>query len=165
MNTTVETPEWQQDMKDDIGENPARFLDQDIPVDADSPTSMFIARVRGIDRLEVVGAWLGAERRLAAEQDRQPRDHVINLPQQRRESLQENGERPKESRPHHRHELPERYQPHDRDVPPKDWYRIDEDGERVPWSKRPTGVSTSRRFNSSTNSEALATDGGEPRDG
>jgi len=163
MNPSGETPGWQQAMKADIGENPVRFLDREIPVDAESPTSMFIARVRGIDRLEVVGAWLGAERRLANEQGRQPRDHVIQLLQRRREYLQENGERPEEVPHPHRDELPERYQPHDRSLPDADveWVQRDMDGEvveRRPWSERATGVSKGRRFEAAQ--QAVATDGG-----
>ena len=93
MNPSGPTPDWQTKLKSDIGENPARFLDQHIPRNPDSPGSMFIARVRGIDHLEVIGAWQATERRLAAEQDREPRSHVMEILDQRRQHLLEHGER------------------------------------------------------------------------
>jgi hypothetical protein len=174
-------------MKDDIGENPVHFLDRDLPTHPNRVASdhglprMIQDRIDGIDRLEVIGAWRAAERQLRRgddiqalpdevdpddvdffEHDIEPgRRRVLNALDERKQYLLEHGERPREFRTYHRHELPERYQPHDRTVPPANWYWIDEDGERVPWSQRPTAVSTTRRFNSSTGSDAVATDGGE----
>jgi hypothetical protein len=92
VNASEETPAWQQKLKADVGENPARFLDRRIP-NPPPQNSMFRARLEGIDRLAVIGAWEAAERRLASEQDRRPRDHVLRLLEKRREYLQEHGER------------------------------------------------------------------------
>jgi hypothetical protein len=81
-------------MKDDIGENPARFLDRDLDEPNDETTDythrrMVRDRIRGIDKLAVVNAWIAVERRL----DRGPRDHIIRLLETRKSHLQEYGER------------------------------------------------------------------------
>lgn len=164
MNPIGETPAWQQKLKRDIGENPARFLDRPISVPPDR-NSMFRARLEGIDRLDVIGAWKATERRLATEQDRQPRQHVLDLLDDRREYLLEHGERPRDFSTQYPHELPERYQPQrrDRQVPPKEhyWVERDRDGEvveRRPWSERPTSHATTSRFERVT--QQAATDGG-----
>lgn len=156
--------EWERSLKAQIGENPARFLDREIPQIPESPTSMFRARLDGIDRLEVVGAWEAAERKLADERGREPRDHVMELLQQRREYLLEHGERPDDLRGEWPHELPDRYQPADRENPPKEVYVRTADGERVPYSRRPTRPSVGRSFSDldATDSK-VATDGGEQR--
>ena len=160
MNPGGELSKWERKLKEDIGENPARYLDQLIPKIPESPTSFFRARVDGIDRIEVIGAWLAAERKLATEQGRQPRQHVLDALEQRREWLLEHGERPEDLRTEWPHELPERYRPFDRDVPPKEAYVIKCDGERVPYSQRPTTASVGR---SSSTARKVATDGGDER--
>ena len=160
MNPSGETPDWQQKLKEDIGENPVRFLDHHIPKIPESPGSMFRARVEGIDCLEVVGAWQAAERKLAVKEDRQPREHVLQLLEARRDWLLEHGERPENLRTEWPHELPDRYQPFDREVPEKECYITKRDGERVPYSQRPTTAKVSRSFESSTTAEEVATDGG-----
>lgn len=163
MNSGGDVPEWQRRLKRKVGENPARFLDQRIPELPESPTSFFRARVDGIDRIEVVGAWIAAERKLATEQGRQPRQHVLDLLEQRRDVLQEHGERPERFRTEWPQDLPDRYNPtnRDRSVPPKDVTVEKADGEVVPWSERPTAASVGRSFDSMTTDAEVATDGGE----
>lgn len=192
MNPNGETPDWQQKMKDDIGENPVHFLDRDLPSHPNRAESdhglprMIQDRIDGIDRLEVIGAWRAAERQLRRGKDIQNlpddvdlddvdffeaglepgRKRVLNALDERKQFLQEHGERPEDYRTHHRHELPERFQPANRDLPEKDvyWVRYDEHGEEVerrPWSQRPTGVSSGRAFESMTSAGEVATDGGE----
>lgn len=77
-----------------IGEHPARYLDRKLMTGAESgdaePGEFVRARIRGIDRLDVIGAWIGVERRL----DRGPRPVVIRLLQERAQELEEIGERP-----------------------------------------------------------------------
>ena len=78
-------------VEDHIGENPARFLD--CPLFSGSPgSSPFLtkARIDGIDRFPVVNAWIAIERKL----ERGPRDRVIELLEDRKRELQQNGERP-----------------------------------------------------------------------
>lgn len=151
-------PDWQAKLKQDVGENLARFLDRKIS-NPPPRNSMFRARLEGIDRLDVVGAWEAAERRLAREQDREPRQHVMDLLNQRRKYLEEHGERPRELTTQWPHELPDRYRGgRDRHVPEKHVYVITDDGERVPYSERPTGVSAGRSFD---HDRAVATDGGD----
>ena len=94
MNTRGETPEWQRRLKAKLGENPARFLDHDLIERGNRHTDHTLqrlvrARIRGIDRLEVVNAWIAVERKL----DRGPRDRIINLLEQRKAFLEDHGER------------------------------------------------------------------------
>lgn len=91
-----------------IGEDPARYLDRD-------DLYMAKVRIRGIDFLEVVRAWIAVERRL----DRGPRPEVIGLLKEREAFLLEHGDRD------------ERIEPRaDRDVPPKDVVWTDPEGRR-----------------------------------
>lgn len=152
MNTGGETPAWQRRLKDQIGENPVRFLDQKIAEIPESPTSFFRARVEGIDRIEVVRAWQAAERRLASERGRQPRQHVLEILEQRAEWLEDHGERPADLLAEWPHELPDRYQSADRRVPEKEVH-VRTETERLPYRDRPTVASFP--------SHEVATDGGE----
>ena len=85
-------PPWRKRLQEDIGEDPGRFLDMDLFArDAAGSTGHLLrARIRGIDRLDVLRAWIAAERRL----DRGPREKVIELLEEREAELQEIGERP-----------------------------------------------------------------------
>lgn len=104
-------------LKDDIGEDPARFLDRDLfehgqvrleernhaewdqsrqrlvrNQDVSAPGEMIRDRIRGIDKLAVASAWLAIERRL----DRTPeggRDVVVGLLEDRIDELEAKGER------------------------------------------------------------------------
>ena len=94
MNTRGETPEWQRRLKQKLGENPARFLDHDLVEYGNRHTDHTLqrlvqARIRGIDRLEVVNAWIAVERKL----DRGPRDRIIDLLEERKAHLEDHGER------------------------------------------------------------------------
>lgn len=156
-------PRWQQKLKEDIGENPARFLDHRLVERGEDHTDYTLARmvrdrITGIDRIEVVRAWKAVERRL----DRGPRDAVLQLLDQREQFLQEHGERPDDLRTEWPQDLPDRYDPtlRDRDLPPADVTIEKADGEVVPWSQRPTGVTVGRTVDSTSDTE-VATDGGE----
>lgn len=96
-------------LKDDVGEDPARFLDHDLVSSEWSAIVEF--RIRGIDRLPVLRAWLAIERRL----DRGPRDYVIDLLEERERFLQEHGDRPRDLRD--ADDLSERYYPGGRPDP------------------------------------------------
>jgi len=84
----------------DIGHNPARFLDwkivgagsQDDGV-ANGRALLLKARVRGIERIDVVRAYKAVERNEDVGPTEEPREGVIRLLDQREEFLQEYGER------------------------------------------------------------------------
>jgi hypothetical protein len=177
-------------MKDDIGENPVHFLDRDL---IDHPARsrrelppMIRDRIKGIDRLEVLGAWQAAERQLQRgediqnlpdevdpddidfyEHDIEPgRRPVLDALDERQQYLQTHGERPQETAGYFSEDCPERFEPASRPERETDvkWVRRDRQGEvveRRPWSERPTGVSTGRAFESSSRASEVATDGGE----
>lgn len=126
-------------LREDLGEDPARFLDR--PLFGSNPQTsgegVFIrARIRGIDEIAVVRAWTAIERRL----ERGPREKVLDLLDEREAELAEIGERP------------DRCESADRDRPSKEWYFVD-DGERIPWPEH----EQARR----SGTERLAADGGE----
>ena len=76
-------------VKADIGEDPARFLDYDL-AENDGMRATALARIRGIDRIATVRAWIGVERAL----DRPTRERIIEALQEREAILGEIGERP-----------------------------------------------------------------------
>lgn len=81
-----------------VGENIPRFLDRDLVERGPKHTStsgrdLFVARVRGIDRIGVANAWIMVERELAEFHDREPRVGVIELLERRRDHLIEHGDR------------------------------------------------------------------------
>lgn len=93
-----EYPPKIEEIAEQIGENPARYLDQNLVETGPSHTTssgrpLFIARVRGIDYIGVANAWIIVERELAKFRDREPRQRVIELLERRRDHLIENGER------------------------------------------------------------------------
>ncbi|MFB6189361.1 MAG: hypothetical protein ABEI57_05710 [Halapricum sp.] len=63
-----------------------------------------------MDSLERVNAWLAAERRLGRD-DGQPRDEIVSLLEDRRDALEEHGERPDLLNVDSLTELPDRFQP------------------------------------------------------
>lgn len=86
---------------DEIGHNPARFLDWDFLDETygdrkiKSGRKMLLkSRIRGIDRIEVVRAYIAVERALERGPADGPREAVIRLLEQREEFLRERGERP-----------------------------------------------------------------------
>ena len=149
-------------MRDNIGENPAHFLDQPLFTGDDGcsdPVEMIRDRIRGIDRLAVLACWTKVEEELG----RTPaggRDRIMEMLADRREFLVDHGERPVDLQTEWPQDLPNRYQPYgDREVPPKECHVIRRDGERVPYEDRPTTASVGRSVSSSTTASA---DGGEP---
>lgn len=90
-----------QRMRDRLGEDPAQFLDKPLETrsgwrhttagyhSTSDPIDAIRSRIRGIDRLQVVAAYLTVEHRL----DRGPRDQVVSLLEQRREHLEATGGR------------------------------------------------------------------------
>ncbi len=93
----------------DIGEDPARFLDYDLEAN-DGMRTTALARIRGIDRISTVRAWIGVERAL----DRPTREDIIEALQEREATLEEIGERPDRLE----------YGPH-----PPPWYYQNDSGE------------------------------------
>lgn len=111
-------PDWRRRLEERIGEDPARWLDQDLleprmqriqrreredtydevtlVVDHDvaPPGEQVRALIQGMDRIERVEAWRAAERRLGRGEDGGPRSFVIDLLDERRAQLEEIGERP-----------------------------------------------------------------------
>ncbi|SDJ33799.1 hypothetical protein SAMN05216226_102192 [Halovenus aranensis] len=76
-------------LRRDFGEDPARFLDHDLIQDSDK-RQLAMARIRGIDRIEVIRGWIAVERAL----DRPTRTGIIRALEEREDTLQEIGERP-----------------------------------------------------------------------
>ena len=86
-----DTPQFSA-IEEDINENPAKWLSQDITIDeGDGTTGQTIfAMIRGMGTITRVRAWLAVERAL----HQGGRDRVINKLEQKEAELQENGERP-----------------------------------------------------------------------
>jgi len=160
VNDRDATPGWQRRLKRKLGENPARFLDHELVDRGSRHTDRTLqrlarARIRGIDKIGVVNAWIAVERKL----DRGPRDRIIDLLEERKAYLEEYGERP-DLATASLDERPSRYQPHDRDLPEAEVTIVTRDGERVPIEERPTRASVGNSLNSE-GSGRIATDGGE----
>jgi len=135
-SATADYPDFPK-IEEHIGENPARFLDRPLfggGKDVSSPFLIAKARIDGIDRLEVVNAWIAVERN---PKTRGPRDKVLSLLEDRKRFLKEHGERPDE-------------------------FDIDRDVETVEsvavWPDREGGE---RSFLSVRSEQPVATDGGE----
>lgn len=119
-------------LRRELGENPVRYLDRQISAIPDN-SSLFFARVKGIDKLAVIQSWIAVERNL----ERGPRDHVVEILERRKNHLLDVGERPDllttpdETRP-------DRYQrrQEDRDLPPTEITWLDQDGEEFDRSTR-----------------------------
>ena len=80
--------ELREQIVDAIGEDPARFLDHDLVGENDA-RRLAVARIEGIERLQVVNCWKQCERAL----DRETRGQVMVLLNRRRDHLLEHGER------------------------------------------------------------------------
>jgi hypothetical protein len=80
-------------LKDQIGEDPARWLDWDFLADA-GRKSLVMSLINGMDTLQRLRAWRAVERRLAARDDREPRAAIMQRLDQREEWLELHGERP-----------------------------------------------------------------------
>lgn len=114
-------------LKERIGENPVRYLDRPISSIPDN-SSLFLGRVKGIDKLAVIQSWIAVERNL----DREgcPRDHVVEILERRKNHILDVGERP-DLLTTPNDERPERFQrrQEDRDLPPVEYTWLNADGE------------------------------------
>lgn len=72
---------------DDLGEDPARWLDRDVLSDQDR-AEMIKALIRGMDTLERVRAWKAVERALGRGPADGPREGVMRLLEQREAYLE-----------------------------------------------------------------------------
>ncbi|QLG63182.1 hypothetical protein [Halorarum salinum] len=83
-------------LREEIGEDPARFLD--VPLlgfrNASTPFGLARARIRGIDEIATANAWLAVERALGRGDDDGPREQVVDLLEARIDDLEGEGERP-----------------------------------------------------------------------
>jgi len=80
-------------LREDIGEDPARWLDWEI-VSNEDRKRMLVGLIRGMDRLDRLRAWKAVERRLGRGRDGGPRRWVIDRLDEREATLEEIGERP-----------------------------------------------------------------------
>lgn len=117
-----------------LGENPARFLVEEIDIDTGAGTSgeLVLARIRGIATRELVDYWEGVERWLARREGREPRDDVLDALQERREELEEQGDALAQTgmTPEERREAATERDAESVAV------LVDEDGEEVPWTRQ-----------------------------
>ncbi|RLM33501.1 MULTISPECIES: hypothetical protein [unclassified Haloarcula] len=156
---------------EDIGEDPARWLDQDLLSHPDRRKLVF-SLIDGIDSIERIRAWRGTERKLAsdrvAEKARnpleKPRAKIMQRLEQREKWLELHGERPDR--------LPcGPRRPCDccdgeSEVTPEDLRERDEAAaQRLVESYQADGVDTSETSPETEASTlgAFATDGGEPQ--
>lgn len=109
------------DLKDDIGEDPARWLDWDL-IRHEDRRNIALTLIDSIDTIERIRAWKAVERALAVEHDREPRSKIIQRLDQREEWLELHGERPDR--------LQERDEP--RDLLPVETTFPDRDGVEEP---------------------------------
>jgi hypothetical protein len=88
------TPDPSPELSERYGENPARFLQEDIHADSGAGTSgeLIFARIRGIESISLARYWVAMERRLASINDREPRERVLHALAQRERYLEANGE-------------------------------------------------------------------------
>lgn len=123
------------DIAEEIGEDPAQFLDSD--------DDLLWARLKGIDRVDVARAWIEAEIEFGEYRGDSPRSKVIGALNQRIQELEETGER--EDKLHHKRRRPE---PLDRGhVCRRRWYRIHRrgmGGETPPAAGRGGGIGPGR---------------------
>ena len=134
----AETPDPSPELSDEHGENPARFLQEDIHADSGAGTSgeLMFARIRGIESVLLVRYWVAMERRLASINDREPRERVLHALAQRERYLEANGEGLAQAgmTPAERREAAVERDTESVAV------LVDEDGEAVPWSRQSGAV-------------------------
>ncbi|MFC5135471.1 MULTISPECIES: hypothetical protein [Haloferacaceae] len=127
----------------EYGENPARFLANERVVDDGDGTrgELMLARIRGLETIELCGFWLAVERALANKEGREPRDRVERAIRERKAHLEEHGE----GLPQAGMTSAERREAAaDRDSESAA-VLLDEDGEEVSWSRqRGASVGASR---------------------
>jgi len=81
------------ELREQLGEDPARWLDWSIPGERDRER-MVRTRIESIDRIEVIRAWKAVERRLGRGEDGGPRSGIVQALDEREGVLEEIGERP-----------------------------------------------------------------------
>jgi hypothetical protein len=115
-------------------ENPARFLVDELHIDAGDGTTgeLMLARIRGLETIALCRFWLGVERWLAREHDREPRDPVVDALEAREATLQEEGEGIPQAGLS-AEERRERAAERDAESVA---VLVDEDGEVIPWSRQ-----------------------------
>lgn len=127
-------PELNSKESERLGENPGRFLAADLRVDTGDGTSgeLMLARIRGLESTELVDYWVGVERWLAMQEDRRPRERVLDALAERRSELEAHGEGHAQTgmTPAERREAAAKYDAE------SDAILVDEDGEQVPWSRQ-----------------------------
>jgi len=120
------------------GENPARFLAAELAVDDGDGTSgeLMLARIRGVETIELCGFWLAVERALANKEGREPRERVERAIRQRKAELEANGEGLAQAgmTPVERREAAAERDAESVAV------LVDEDGEEVQWSRQEGAV-------------------------
>lgn len=130
----TEVPDLNADESDRLGENPARFLVEEITADSGDGTTgeLIFARIRGIATHDLVDYWEGVERWLARREERDPRDDVLEALQERREQLDEQGDGLAQTgmTPAERREAAAEEDFESSAV------LVDETGEKVPWSRQ-----------------------------
>ncbi len=130
----AEIPNPMPESTDKHGENPARYLVERIEPDNGDGTEgdLLFARIRGLETIAKCRFWLGVERWLASQEDRDPRDAVVDALEEREAHLEEHGEG-LASAGIHRDERNRR----DADADTSSAaILVDEDGEEVPWSRQ-----------------------------
>jgi len=134
----TEVPNLNAEESARLGENPARFLVEEIDIDTGAGTTgeLILARIRGIATRELVDYWEGVERWLARREGRDPRDDVLDALQERREELEEQGEGLAQAgmTPAGRREVAAERDAESVAV------LVDEDGEAVSWSRQEGAV-------------------------
>ena len=80
-------------LADDVGEDPARWLDWSLVDDADR-RRMALDRIASIDKYAVLAAFRAVERALADQDDRDPRTRIMKAIDEREQTLDRIGERP-----------------------------------------------------------------------
>ncbi|RLM67652.1 hypothetical protein [Halorubrum sp. Atlit-26R] len=130
----AETPDPSPELSERYGENPARFLQEDIHADSGAGTSgeFIFARIRGIESTSLARYWVAMERRLASINDREPRERVLHALAQRERYLEANGEGLAQAgmTPAERREAAAEHDAESVAV------LVDEDGEAVSWSRQ-----------------------------
>ena len=120
------------------GENPARFLAEELSLDDGDGTSgeLMLARIRGVETIELCGFWLAVERALANKEGREPRERVERAIRQRKAELEEHGDGLAQAgmTPAER-----RRAATERDAESVA-VLVDENGEEVPWSRQEGAV-------------------------
>lgn len=132
------TPDLNAQESERLGENPARFLVEELTIDDGDGTTgeLMLARIRGIITTDLIDYWLGVERWLAMHEGREPRDRVIDALEERKAHLEEHGEGLAQTglSVEERRERAANLETQSVAV------LVDEDGEEIPWSRQRRAV-------------------------